>query len=226
MQKCALYFGSFNPLHYGHLAIAEYVMQHCGIDRFVMVLSPHNPFKRVEDLEEPAKRYAALQEQIGRFNRALMHEAKVGAEETPAGIQSGTPGGESGCAHRPAGNTKCRKIELSDIEFRLSEPLYTINTLHEFQKTEPDTEFLLVVGADSFLSLPRWYHGEQILKEFRVIVYPRKGVEIENMAEKYGAIYLKDAPLNDISSTEIRNGLKPNRSFPEETPYNPEISTL
>lgn len=181
MRKCALYFGSFNPLHYGHLAVAEYVMRHCGIDRFVMVLSPHNPFKKVEDLEEPAKRYAALKEQIGKFNRALMlrHEAKV-------------------------------RIELSDIEFHLSEPLYTINTLHEFRKREPDTEFLLVVGADSFRALPGWYRGEEILKEFRVIVYPRKGADIEDMAEKYGAIYLKDAPLNDISSTEIRNGLADN----------------
>lgn len=184
MQKCALYFGSFNPLHYGHLAIAEYVMRHCDIDRFVMVLSPHNPFKKVEDLEEPGKRYKSLQREIAKFNeRFAAGRAKDG---------------------------KCNKLEISDIEFHLSEPLYTINTLHELQKQEPDTEFLLVVGSDSFNSLPRWHRGVEILKEFRVIVYPRKGSDVRAMAEKYNAIYLENAPLNNISSTEIRNGLADN----------------
>lgn len=189
MQKCALYFGSFNPLHYGHLSLARYVMCHCDIDRFIMVLSPHNPFKKVDELAEPAERLAALRREISVFNDRFREET------------AGRTGKERG-KRAP----RCRELEVSDIEFGMEEPLYTYNTLCEFRRRIPETEFYLVVGADSFSSLPRWYRGEDILGEFRVIVYPRKGFRVKEMAERYNAIYLDGAPLNNISSTEVRNG--------------------
>lgn len=187
MQKCALYFGSFNPLHCGHLSLAKYVMYHCEIDRFIMVLSPHNPFKDKDELAEPAERLSALRREISIFNGRLREEL-------------GSRRGENI-------GPRCREIEISDIEFGMEEPLYTYNTLCEFGRRSPGTEFHLVVGADSFRSLPHWYRGEDILREFRVIVYPRRGFDVKEMAGRYKALYLDDAPLNDISSTEIRNGI-------------------
>ena len=76
----------------------------------------------------------------------------------------------------------------------------------ELQKRNPDTEYTIVVGADSFKIMPKWYLGEEILKEFKVIVYPRKGYRVKTMCRRYKALYLEDAPLNNISSTQIRNG--------------------
>ena len=40
-----LYFGSFNPIHTGHLIIASHVLQHSEIDKLWFVVSPHNPLK-------------------------------------------------------------------------------------------------------------------------------------------------------------------------------------
>jgi nicotinate-nucleotide adenylyltransferase len=44
-MKIGLYFGSFNPIHHGHLIIANYVLQHTGLDQVWFVVSPQNPLK-------------------------------------------------------------------------------------------------------------------------------------------------------------------------------------
>lgn len=44
-MKVGLYFGSFNPIHHGHLVIAQYVLQHTDIDQVWFVVSPQNPLK-------------------------------------------------------------------------------------------------------------------------------------------------------------------------------------
>ena len=49
-MKIALYFGSFNPIHIGHLIIANHVISHCDIDRLWFVVSPQNPLKETASL--------------------------------------------------------------------------------------------------------------------------------------------------------------------------------
>lgn len=49
-MKIGLYFGSFNPIHTGHLIIAKYVLQNSNLDRIWFVVSPQNPFKSPESL--------------------------------------------------------------------------------------------------------------------------------------------------------------------------------
>jgi nicotinate-nucleotide adenylyltransferase len=48
--KIALYFGSYNPIHIGHLAIANYIVEFTDIDQLWFVVSPQNPFKKKENL--------------------------------------------------------------------------------------------------------------------------------------------------------------------------------
>lgn len=48
--RTALLFGSFNPIHVGHLMLAQYVANFGGVDDVWLVVSPHNPFKRQEGL--------------------------------------------------------------------------------------------------------------------------------------------------------------------------------
>jgi nicotinate-nucleotide adenylyltransferase len=45
MTKIGLYFGSFNPIHIGHIAIAGYIIEFTGLDQVWFVVSPHNPLK-------------------------------------------------------------------------------------------------------------------------------------------------------------------------------------
>ena len=44
-MKIGLYFGSFNPVHHGHLILANYIQQHSDLDRVWLVVSPQNPLK-------------------------------------------------------------------------------------------------------------------------------------------------------------------------------------
>jgi nicotinate-nucleotide adenylyltransferase len=50
MAKIGLYFGSFNPIHIGHMAIAGYLTEFAGLDQLWFVVSPHNPLKKKETL--------------------------------------------------------------------------------------------------------------------------------------------------------------------------------
>jgi nicotinate-nucleotide adenylyltransferase len=50
MSKVGLYFGSFNPIHIGHMAIAGYMTEYAGLDQIWFVVSPHNPLKKKETL--------------------------------------------------------------------------------------------------------------------------------------------------------------------------------
>jgi len=49
-MKVGLYFGSFNPVHMGHLMVAEYMHSHTELEEVWLVVSPQNPFKKKDDL--------------------------------------------------------------------------------------------------------------------------------------------------------------------------------
>lgn len=49
-MKIGLFFGSFNPIHTGHLIIASYMSNHTDLDKVWLIVSPHNPLKKASDL--------------------------------------------------------------------------------------------------------------------------------------------------------------------------------
>jgi len=49
-MKVGLYFGSFNPIHIGHLVIANHIAEHSDLDQVWLVVTPHNPFKKKSSL--------------------------------------------------------------------------------------------------------------------------------------------------------------------------------
>lgn len=55
-MKIGLYFGTFNPIHIGHLIIANHMAEHSGLDQIWMVVTPHNPLKKKETLLDDFKR--------------------------------------------------------------------------------------------------------------------------------------------------------------------------
>lgn len=65
MAKIGLYFGSFNPVHIGHLAIAGYMTEFAGIDQVWFVVSPHNPLKKKDTLLADHQRLYMAQLAIG-----------------------------------------------------------------------------------------------------------------------------------------------------------------
>ncbi|MEG0891712.1 MAG: nicotinate (nicotinamide) nucleotide adenylyltransferase [Bacteroidales bacterium] len=168
-MRCALYFGSFNPLHIGHITIAEHVIKMDSIDCFRFVLSPHNPIKNANTLQDAQERLNALNKTVCKLN-----------------------------------NGAVGKFEASDIEFNLPKPLYTYNTLQYLKQHEPQNKFIVIIGGDNLAIIEKWYKWREILLQFEVWVYPRKGYDARTLCKKYGTTYI-DAPQIDISSTEIRN---------------------
>ncbi len=69
MAKIGLYFGSFNPIHIGHLAIAGYMTEFTPLDEVWFVVSPHNPLKKKESLLDDYQRLYMTQLAIGDNDR-------------------------------------------------------------------------------------------------------------------------------------------------------------
>ena len=60
MREVGLFFGSFNPVHVGHLAIANHILNNSFLDEIVFVLSPQNPFKKQANLLDEYQRLHLL----------------------------------------------------------------------------------------------------------------------------------------------------------------------
>lgn len=121
-----------------------------------------------------------------------------------------------------------RKIKVSDFEESMPLPSYTIDTLRALGKAYPKKEFRLIIGGDNLDAFADWREPEEILRDYGIIVYPRKvesrgkvesrepRVEREGVDNKRGrriviterdCFVLKDVELMDVSSTKIREAI-------------------
>lgn len=177
-MKIAVYSGSFNPLHIGHQAIMEYLTESMGFDMVYLIVSPKNPIKLTVSAETGRERY----------------EAAVAAVERHPEL----------------------KVKVDDIELDMPAPQYTIKTLDALAAREPDNTFTFVLGADNLADIRRWRDYGKILADYGVVVYPRKGFDMKQIKEilmqecigmqgkQYRICLMEDAPIVDISSTELR----------------------
>lgn len=177
-MKIAVYSGSFNPLHIGHQAIMEYLTESMGYDMVYLIVSPKNPIKLTVSAETGRERY----------------EAAVAAVERHPEL----------------------KVKVDDIELDMPAPQYTIKTLDALAAREPDNTFTFVLGADNLADIRRWRDYGRILADYGVVVYPRKGFDMKQIKEtlmqecigmqgkQYRICLMEDAPIVDISSTELR----------------------
>ncbi len=168
-MKVGLYFGTFNPVHIGHLIIANYMIENSDLDEVWMVVTPHSPFKKKSSLLDNHHRF----------------ELVYKATESYA------------------------KIKPSDIEFKLPQPNYTTHTLAHISDKYKDKEFCLIMGEDNLKSLHKWKNYETLLEHHHIYVYPRvSDGEIATQFDTHRKIHKIDAPIVQISSTMIRNGIK------------------
>lgn len=101
-------------------------------------------------------------------------------------------------------------VKVSDFERHLPLPSYTITTLGELQKAYPEHEFVLVIGADNWERFPRWYHADEIIERYQILIYWRPGCEIDESSLP-ASVKMVDTPLYDVSSTQIRDSVKNGR---------------
>jgi len=168
-MKIGLYFGTFNPIHVGHLIIANHMAEYSDLDQVWMVVTPHNPHKKKSTL-------------LDDYHRLEM--VHLATKNFP-------------------------KIQPSDIEFKLPQPSYTVNTLaHLFEKF-PQHEFSLIMGEDNLNSLLKWKNYEVILQNHAIYVYPRlNSGEMDEQFINHSKIHRIGAPVIELSSTFIRESIK------------------
>ena len=105
-------------------------------------------------------------------------------------------------------------VYLDDIELHMPSPQYTVRTLEAMKIREPENDFTFVMGADSLGSVRKWKEYQKILTEFGVVVYPRKGYDLDAIISSLKhespdyKITVADAQMIDISSSEIRDSIE------------------
>lgn len=95
------------------------------------------------------------------------------------------------------------QLKVSDFEFRLPRPSYTVDTLSALRTAYPEHEFILIIGADNWQVFNHWKKPQEILSHHRIIIYPRPGHDVDPVTLPQG-VTMVNTPLFPISSTEIR----------------------
>ncbi len=180
-MKIGLYFGTFNPIHVGHLVIANYMAEFTELDQVWLVVTPHNPLKDKSTLLNDRHRFALVQEAI---------------DDNP-------------------------KLKVTDVEFNLPKPSYTITTLTYLNEKYPQHEFSLIMGEDNLRTFHKWFNHEVILKKHKMFVYPRvltmqEEQEVHSISRDFlnnyrtheNVIICEDAPVMKVSSSFIREAIK------------------
>ena len=98
-------------------------------------------------------------------------------------------------------------VETSAFEFTMPRPSYTIDTLNALQAKFPDDEFYLVTGGDNWQIFSKWRNSDEILAKYHLLIYPRLGYDVVIPDELKDRVTLVDAPIIEISSTEVRERL-------------------
>lgn len=179
-MKVGLFFGTFNPIHIGHLIIANHLATHTDLDQVWLIVTPLNPLKAKQSL-------------LADHHRLML--TQIAVEENDL-------------------------LRVSDIEFKLPKPNYTIDTLAYLKEKYPTHTFCLILGEDNLRTFHKWKNHEQISVNYPLYVYPRvltsqeltsnePIVATEKLIEQFpNAHFCLDAPLMKISSTYIRESIQ------------------
>ena len=170
-MKIGLFFGSFNPIHVGHLIIANHILNEQSVEKLWFIVSPQNPLKNKGSL-------------LNAYDRLFL--VKLATEEDS-------------------------RIKVSDVEFHLPQPSYTINTLTYLSEKYSTDNFSVIMGADSFQNLHNWKNYEALIRDYEIIVYKRIGFDPENKLNAKAKLI--DAPILDITATQIRQLVKEKKSI-------------
>lgn len=165
MKKVGLFFGSFNPIHIGHIIIANHLAEHSNLNEVWFVVTPLNPFKDKKSL-------------LNNYDRLEM-------------------------VHRAL--KKYEKLYECDIEFRLPQPNYTIDTLAYLEEKYPNIQFSLLMGEDNLKTFHKWKNYDLILKRYSIFVYPRISQgDIPEIFQNHSNIFRINSPIIELSASFIR----------------------
>ena len=165
-----LFGGSFDPIHHGHLLVAQSAAEALALDELRFVPAREQPFK--------VGAHAASAE-----DRALMVERAI----------AGAPG-----------------LRLERSELDRAAPSYSVDTLRTLRAREPGTAFVLLVGSDAALGVPRWHEASTLGQLARIVAFGRAGAGTQALPPGIDFITV---PAVEISSTAIRERVRRGQSI-------------
>lgn len=176
LKKIGIYGGTFDPIHQGHLIIAQFVLDELNLDKIVFVPAAIPPHKEHQKITDANFRWQMVQ---------------LAIESNPA-------------------------FEASSIELDKNGPSYSIKTIQllreKWHLTRKQLHF--IIGADSLLEMHLWYRPDDIFTLSRVVVVPRPNVDLSSVKPGFKQrVLLIDAPLIQISSSDIREMVRAGRSI-------------
>lgn len=111
------------------------------------------------------------------------------------------------------------QVQISDIENKLPDPSYTIQTLRHLTKEYPDKRFYLCIGEDSARNFHKWYKWQQILEYCELLIARRPSPEEMDLDPKItNKAHIIDHNPVSISSTEIRENAMKNGDISDLVP--------
>lgn len=182
-KQIGLYFGTFNPIHIGHVIIANHLVEYSELEEIWFVVTPMSPHKTKDTILDNMDRYDMVKLALADYE----------------------------------------KLQVSDIEFHLPTPNYTVTTLVHLEERHPNHQFSIIMGEDNLKSLHRWRNFEVLIENYPILVYPRmsEGDLDESIAKQVirvpkpqgytelkASIQLQDAPIIELSSSFIRQAIK------------------
>jgi nicotinate-nucleotide adenylyltransferase len=176
LTKIGLFGGTFNPVHTGHLIIAEVIREALQIDRILFI---------------PAKIHAFKNNQHIQSSRHRLRMLELAIEDNPS-------------------------FFVSDLELKKEGTSYTIDTIRILRREYPEDQYKLyfLMGADNIAQFHKWKEPEELVKLLDFVVFGRPGFDAEpESGPLVSNFQFVEAPLLEISSTEIRKWLRQNRSI-------------
>ncbi len=193
-MRCGIFGGSFDPVHNGHVQVASAVGGMRGLKRVYLVPVGQPPHK-------PDGCEASFPERMAMLQLALREHA-----------DDGPP------------------LEAVDLEGRRAGPSYTVDTVEQLRRSHPGVQFELFVGADMLADLPSWERAPDLVRQVRVVAFGRAGTALDQARRAFQAafeqevLYAGEAPLADLSSTEVRRSLAAGK--PVESLLSPSVEAF
>ncbi|MDR2791875.1 MAG: nicotinate-nucleotide adenylyltransferase [Tannerellaceae bacterium] len=177
-MKVGVFAGSFNPVHIGHLALANWMCEFGGVDEVCFIVSPHNPLKAEDGLIDGQRRLEWMRM-----------------------VTAGYP-----------------KMSVSDVEFGLPRPSYTVHTLDVMTDAEPEKQFVLLIGSDNWVTFNQWKDYYGLLSRHPVVVIPRPDYPFDLSEHRFARPPEEDIrtvcpPQLEISSSFIRESIRKGRDI-------------
>ena len=182
-MKIALYLGSFNPFHNGHLEVVKTAINDFKMDKVIIVPTMQNPAKKEKALDF-IKRVYIIQSYFPE-EWIVKNYGFYSWREDPS------------------------PIEVSEIEKELIPPYYSYATLHALKNKYCNNEIFVLVDSDTMKDIPNWMNGEAIIQDydFLIVDRPINSISSSSIREMLRTRNKMDAYYSD---NRLANYISPN----------------